>query len=144
VRGVRYARRVLVTLVGGFVLVAGIAMLVLPGPGLLSIAAGFAILSTEYEWAHARVEAARHRARQMSELAASSWRALAVSVLFGLGLGALGTLYLVTDGLLPFDYFGTGIGLVFGGLCVLVGTVFGDLERRAVLRERSAGGTKQQ
>jgi uncharacterized protein (TIGR02611 family) len=44
---VRIAR----TVAGGVVLVAGIAMLLLPGPGWLTIAAGLAILATEFVWA---------------------------------------------------------------------------------------------
>lgn len=37
---------------GGWVLLAvGAAMLVLPGPGLLVIAAALAVLAPEYEWA---------------------------------------------------------------------------------------------
>jgi uncharacterized protein (TIGR02611 family) len=38
-----------IALVGGAVLLAGIAMLVLPGPGLLAIAAGLALLAVEFE-----------------------------------------------------------------------------------------------
>jgi Putative transmembrane protein (PGPGW) len=38
--------------VGGWTLLGvGAALLVLPGPGLLVIAAGLALLATEYEWA---------------------------------------------------------------------------------------------
>jgi hypothetical protein len=33
------------------VLIAGVIMLVIPGPGLLTMAAGLIILSTEFEWA---------------------------------------------------------------------------------------------
>lgn len=44
---VRIAR----TAAGGVLLIAGIAMLVLPGPGWLTIAAGLAILATEFAWA---------------------------------------------------------------------------------------------
>ena len=40
-----------VTVAGPLVIVAGIAMLVLPGPGLVVIAAGFALLALEYPWA---------------------------------------------------------------------------------------------
>jgi len=37
---------------GGFVLLgAGIAMIALPGPGWLTIAAGLALLAGEYAWA---------------------------------------------------------------------------------------------
>ena len=40
-----------VTVAGPLVVLAGFAMLVLPGPGLLAIAAGLALLALEYEWA---------------------------------------------------------------------------------------------
>ncbi|HKX23801.1 MAG TPA: PGPGW domain-containing protein [Candidatus Saccharimonadales bacterium] len=45
----RTARRVLVLIVGGLVILAGILMLVLPGPGWAAIFLGLAILSTEFE-----------------------------------------------------------------------------------------------
>ncbi|HSH58798.1 MAG TPA: PGPGW domain-containing protein [Acidimicrobiales bacterium] len=47
----RNAKRVAVTIVGGVVVVAGLAMLVFPGPAVVVIPAGFAILATEYAWA---------------------------------------------------------------------------------------------
>lgn len=40
-----------VTVAGPLVILAGVAMLVLPGPGLLVIAAGLALLALEYQWA---------------------------------------------------------------------------------------------
>ncbi|MFB9835377.1 TIGR02611 family protein [Actinoallomurus acaciae] len=45
------AWRVAVFTVGMAVLLAGIAMLVLPGPGWAAIFIGFAILATEFAWA---------------------------------------------------------------------------------------------
>lgn len=55
----RYSRRGLVVF-GGFVLMlGGIAMLVLPGPGLLVILAGLGLLAREFVWA----ERALHRAK---------------------------------------------------------------------------------
>jgi uncharacterized protein (TIGR02611 family) len=42
-----------VTVAGPLVVVAGVAMLVLPGPGLVVIALGLALLALEYEWARA-------------------------------------------------------------------------------------------
>jgi uncharacterized protein (TIGR02611 family) len=44
-------KKVIVALVGSTVLLVGVALLVLPGPGLLIIAAGIAILATEFLWA---------------------------------------------------------------------------------------------
>jgi len=38
-------------LIGGTVLLTGVALLVLPGPGVLVILAGLAILATEFLWA---------------------------------------------------------------------------------------------
>jgi len=43
--------KVLVTVGGPILIAAGVAMLVLPGPGLVVIALGFALLALEYEWA---------------------------------------------------------------------------------------------
>jgi uncharacterized protein (TIGR02611 family) len=62
-----------VALVGGVVVLAGIAMLVLPGPGILAIAAGLALLALEFEaardlrdrcagWVRARVQRAKAKA----------------------------------------------------------------------------------
>ena len=48
---VRGARRIVVAVVGATVLLAGVAMLILPGPGLLVIPIGLAVLSTEFVWA---------------------------------------------------------------------------------------------
>ncbi|HKA15109.1 MAG TPA: TerC/Alx family metal homeostasis membrane protein [Myxococcota bacterium] len=49
--GLRAAWRVVVGIVGFTVLALGLAMLVLPGPGLLVIPFGLAILATEFVWA---------------------------------------------------------------------------------------------
>lgn len=50
-KGFRPVRKVIVTVVGGLVLVAGVLMLFFPGPAFVVIPAGFAILAIEYEWA---------------------------------------------------------------------------------------------
>jgi uncharacterized protein (TIGR02611 family) len=44
-------KRMVVALLGGTVLLVGLALLVLPGPGLPIIAGGLAILATEFVWA---------------------------------------------------------------------------------------------
>jgi tellurite resistance protein TerC len=45
-------KKIVVGIVGGVVLLAGIVMIVLPGPSILVIPAGLAILATEFQWAH--------------------------------------------------------------------------------------------
>lgn len=47
----KWARRCAIALVGGTVVLVGICMLVLPGPGIVVIPAGLAILSLEFAWA---------------------------------------------------------------------------------------------
>jgi tellurite resistance protein TerC len=47
----RRARRVVVAVIGGTLLLVGIAMLVLPGPALIVIPAALALLATEFMWA---------------------------------------------------------------------------------------------
>jgi tellurite resistance protein TerC len=48
----RGARKVVVAVVGSTVVLLGVAMLVLPGPALLVIPLGLAILALEFAWAH--------------------------------------------------------------------------------------------
>lgn len=46
-----HPRRIRVTLIGSLVLLAGIVMIVTPGPALIFIPTGLAILATEFAWA---------------------------------------------------------------------------------------------
>ena len=47
----RAARRVAISVIGTTVVLLGVAMLVLPGPGLLTIVGGLAILGLEFAFA---------------------------------------------------------------------------------------------
>jgi tellurite resistance protein TerC len=44
-------RRFLVAVVGGTVIVLGLVMTILPGPAIIVVPLGFAILATEFAWA---------------------------------------------------------------------------------------------
>ena len=50
-RIVRHSRRVLVAIVGGLIIIVGIILIPYPGPGWLVVFTGFAVLSTEFEFA---------------------------------------------------------------------------------------------
>jgi uncharacterized protein (TIGR02611 family) len=52
-----------VGLVGGTVTTAGVVMLVTPGPGLVVIITGLAILATQFAWAERALEKVKERAR---------------------------------------------------------------------------------
>ena len=74
-RTTHLALKLVVLLVGGALVVAGVVMLVLPGPGVAAILLGLVVLASEYAWAQrlrdplwARassvVDAVRRRRRQ--------------------------------------------------------------------------------
>lgn len=65
----RSSKRIAVSVVGAVFVVAGLAMLVLPGPGILVVAIGFAILGTEYAWAAAALERTKQIAAQAGGIA---------------------------------------------------------------------------
>ncbi len=65
----RLALKVGVTVAGPLVILAGVAMLVLPGPGLVVIAAGFGLLAAEYPWARRLLVSGGHVLRRLKELA---------------------------------------------------------------------------
>jgi uncharacterized protein (TIGR02611 family) len=63
----RSGKRIAVTIAGFAVLLAGVILLVLPGPGWLLIFLGLAILATEYMWAARLLEAAKRKAEQAKD-----------------------------------------------------------------------------
>ncbi len=52
-------RKLIVGIVGGTVLLIGVALIVLPGPAFIVIPIGLAILATEFAWAQRAVTRAR-------------------------------------------------------------------------------------
>jgi uncharacterized protein (TIGR02611 family) len=52
-------RKIIIGIVGGCVLVAGLALLFLPGPAFVVIPLGLAILATEFSWARYYLKKAR-------------------------------------------------------------------------------------
>ena len=65
----RNTKRIAVSVVGGVLVLAGLIMLVLPGPGLIVIVLGFAVLGTEYAWAAAALERTKRAAEQAGRMA---------------------------------------------------------------------------
>ncbi len=47
----RRARRIVIFVIGATVVLLGVALLVLPGPGIVVMVLGLAILATEFVWA---------------------------------------------------------------------------------------------
>jgi uncharacterized protein (TIGR02611 family) len=65
----RNGRRLAISLAGFALLGVGLVMLVIPGPGLLLIIAGLAVLATEYVWAQRALNFARRKATEVKDRA---------------------------------------------------------------------------
>lgn len=63
------ARKWVVGVIGGTVLLLGIAMLLLPGPGWVTIFAGLGLLATEFAWARWTLKYAQERLQRLVEAA---------------------------------------------------------------------------
>jgi tellurite resistance protein TerC len=59
-RTVEQARRVFLVIAGFTLLLAGVMMLVAPGPGLLVIFLGLGLLAAEFVWARRLMDRLRH------------------------------------------------------------------------------------
>lgn len=70
----KMARRIVVLIVGLTILLIGVVMIVTPGPALVFIPVGLAILSVEFAWArvwlrHAREAISNHNSRNLGNRA---------------------------------------------------------------------------
>lgn len=70
----RSSKRIAVTVAGLTVLAAGVAMLALPGPGLLVVVLGLAILASEYVWARRALDLAKRKAKEAKTKAGGLFR----------------------------------------------------------------------
>jgi hypothetical protein len=114
-------KTVVVGVLGGLLTLAGIALLVLPGPGFVLVAAGLAVLATQFDWAKKPLDYAKEKAVDgIEEVGRSPWRAafavVCALVLVGLGIAVLAGLDL------PLVNAFTAVVLVLSGL-FLIGTV---------------------
>jgi hypothetical protein len=89
------ARRILLEVVGWTLVVAGIAALILPGPGLLMIAGGLVVLSQQYEWAERRVEPIKREALKGAANSVETWPRIVATSAMILLIGAAGVLWFV-------------------------------------------------
>ncbi len=114
-------KTVAIAVVGGLLTLAGIGLLVLPGPGFVLVAGGLAVLATRFAWARKPLDYAKDKAQEgVEEVAKSPWRA-GGAILAALVLVALGVLALMGVDL-PFMNAFTAVVLILSGL-FLVGTV---------------------
>jgi uncharacterized protein (TIGR02611 family) len=120
-------RKTWVTILGWVFTVAGIGLLALPGPGLLTLVAGLAILSQEYEWAERRLHPVKEKAFEAAAAGVETWPRIISSALGALALIAVGVVWWANPEIpefwiigprLPFGWT-AGLSIVLSGLIAL-------------------------
>ena len=89
------AKRIVLETLGWVLLLLGIAAVFLPGPGLLGIFAGLALLSQQYDWAERRVEPVRLRAMLAAAEGVETVPRIVASCLGAVLLAACGVLWII-------------------------------------------------
>ena len=115
----RTARKAAVLVVGVIVVLAGIALLPLPGPGMLVIIVGLVILATEFDWAQRWLDIAVERAAGATTKVQESKSGRVMLALSGSTLITLGIVVIVFFS----EYIAVGVSLILAGvigLCTLI------------------------
>ena len=136
-------KRLALETLGWTLVVVGVAALVLPGPGLLALFAGLAVLSQQYEWAERRLVPVKHRALRAAADGVATWPRIAASVTGAVVLIGCGILWIwkpPPPEWWPLDErwwlvggLGTGVTQVASGLIAIALVVY------SVRRFRSGG-----
>jgi len=121
-------RKTWVTVLGWTLTVGGIALLALPGPGALTLVAGLAILSQEYEWAERRLEPVKVKAFEAAAAGVETWPRIMLSTLGALALIAVGIVWWIDPDVweiwfigpkLPAAGWASGLSIVLSGIIAL-------------------------
>lgn len=127
-RVVGAVRRTALEVVGWTLVVAGIAMLALPGPGLLSVVAGLMVLSQQYEWARRRLVPIKVQAYRAAKEGVETWPRIISSALAALTVMGVGVLVIVrppVPGWFPLDERWWLPGGLVGGVSIIVSSLIG-------------------
>lgn len=92
----RSGKRIAVTIVGFAVVAAGLFMMVTPGPGVLVIVVGLAILASEWAWAERMLDKAKQSGKVVLDQATASPTRIVLSVILtlaGIAAGIWAFLY---------------------------------------------------
>ncbi|WP_105032268.1 PGPGW domain-containing protein [Arthrobacter ruber] len=129
-----WVRRTGIEVVGWTLVVLGIAALVLPGPGLLMLAAGLAVLSQQYHWARRYLKPLKSNAYHAAALGVATIPRIAVSCASALVIMTLGVIWILqpavpswwflADKWWLFGGTGTGISLIASSIIALVLIVY--------------------
>ncbi|WP_248579701.1 PGPGW domain-containing protein [Nocardioides sp. InS609-2] len=149
----RRFKRVLIEGAGWLLVLLGIAALVLPGPGLLALFAGLALLATQYEWAEKRLEPVKRQALRTAADSVASWPRILMSALGVAGLVAVGitwglradapSWWPLSDSLWLPGGWGTGISLIVSAAIAAGMIIYSYLNFREIREEEAEGDDVQ-
>ncbi len=66
-KNIKTIKRIIITIIGFTVLIIGMAMIVLPGPAIIVIPLGLAILASEFLWARRLLKRIKNTLRRQKE-----------------------------------------------------------------------------
>ncbi|HSK61126.1 MAG TPA: PGPGW domain-containing protein [Actinomycetospora sp.] len=110
--------RIATTILGVALVVVGVLLLVLPGPGLLLVLAGLVVLAHEYPGAQRHVAPVRRQAVAAAQFSVASRLRITSTAAAGLALIVAGVVWTAVPSL-PFGGVGTGSSLALSGVLLL-------------------------
>lgn len=133
-RAVHVGKAVALEALGWIMVALGIAAIFLPGPGLLLLFGGLALLSQRYEWARRRVEPVKDAALRTAAQGVQTWPRIFLSLLGVAWLAGLGIVWGVgtpvpdwwplRDSWWLLGGWGTGATLIVSALIALATIVY--------------------
>ena len=114
---------------GWTLVLLGIVMLVMPGPGLLGMFGGIVLLARHYTWADRLVEPLEEKAMEAAKYGVATIPRILVSIAGIIWVGAVGLVWFLSPEIPEFEILGVGFGpqLPAAGWVGATGIWFSDL-----------------
>jgi len=97
-------------ILGWIIVLTGLVLMPLPGPGMIIAVSGLAILSRHYVWARNLLGPLEHKATEAAKFGVATWPRIFVSFLGGVWLAALGVIWWIGPDIPEFTVLGVGFG----------------------------------
>lgn len=130
----RWFRRTAGEILGWILVVGGLALLVLPGPGLLALVAGIALLAPHYTWAHRILDPLHDHAVAAAKDGVSTRGRVLAGVAGVVWLLGLGLVWILSPPIPEFSWWGWSIGPQLpGGRAAGIGLIASGIAGGALL-----------
>ena len=106
----RWFRRTGSEILGWTLVIIGVPMMPLPGPGTIVLVAGIALLAPHYSWARRILDPLRRKAIEGARYGVATVPRITISALGGLWLFLAGVVWWISPTIPKFDVWGVGFG----------------------------------